>query len=104
MENYLRLFEQAIQKQAEVVGEETALEQAKKAGLGVSREGHIVSCAGNPQLVLLRLVKYFTAGGNLLALAECMPLINAIAGEIGAGAGEENTDENVTAGVEVDSD
>lgn len=76
MEIYLKLFEQAITRQAEVVGIDRALSQAKKAGLGVSKAGHIVSIAGNPQLVLLRLIKYFTAGGNLRALEECTPLIN----------------------------
>ena len=78
MEHYLTLFEQAIRRQAELVGEETALNQAKEAGLGVSPAGHIVSCAGNPQLVLLRLIRYFTAGGNLSALAACTPLINEL--------------------------
>lgn len=61
-----------------MVGEKTAYQQAKKAGLGVSAEGHIVSCTGNPQLVLLRLIKCFTAGGNLMALTECVPLINEV--------------------------
>ncbi len=75
-EGFLNLFEDAIQKQVDLVGKETAHEQAKKAGLGVSPDGHIVSCMGNPQLVLLRLIKFFTAGGNLQALVQCMPLIN----------------------------
>lgn len=78
METYLALFEQAVSKQAELVGEEVATEQARKAGLGVSRDGHIVSCMGNPQIVLLRLIKYFTAGGNLQALVSCTPLINEL--------------------------
>ncbi|MCK4606229.1 MAG: hypothetical protein KAU35_02915 [candidate division Zixibacteria bacterium] len=78
METYLDLFEGAIRKQAEIVGEETAFQQAQKAGLGVSSEGHIVSCTGNPQVVLLRLIKYFTAGGNMMALAQCTPLINEL--------------------------
>jgi hypothetical protein len=78
MEAYLKLFEHAVKKQAEIVGEEAALEQAKQAGLGVSPEGHIVSCTGHPQLVLLRLVKSFTAGGSLQALAMCTPLINRV--------------------------
>ena len=78
MESYLHLFEQAIQKHAEIVGEEEALAQAKKAGLGISKEGQINSCVGNPQIVLLRLIKYFTAGGNILALVECTPLINEL--------------------------
>lgn len=76
MEQYLKLFEKAIQKQSELVGKEIALNQAKKAGLGVSAEGKIVSCTGHPQVVLMRLIKFFTAGGNLLALVECTPLIN----------------------------
>ncbi len=78
MEQYLKLFELAIRKQAELVGNETALSQAKKAGLGVSKGGHIISCAGNPQVVLLRLINYFTAGGNLEALVECTPLIQEL--------------------------
>ncbi|MDX9857327.1 MAG: hypothetical protein RBT76_06030 [candidate division Zixibacteria bacterium] len=77
-EEYLRLFEEAIDKQANVVGRHKALVQAKRAGLGVSREGHIISCVGNPALVLIRLVKYFTEGGNLEAMAELMPLIDEI--------------------------
>ncbi len=75
-EGILSLFEDAIQKQVDLVGKETAYEQAKKAGLGVSPDGHIVSCMGNPQLVLLRLIKFFSAGGNLQALVQCTPLIN----------------------------
>ena len=78
METYLNLFEQAIKKQAELVGEETAFRQAKKAGLGISKDGHIVSCAGNPQVVLLRLIRCFTEEANFPALMECMPLINEI--------------------------
>lgn len=78
MEAYLKMFEQAVKKQAEVVGNQVALDQAKKAGLGISPEGQIISCTGNPQLVLLRLIKCFTAGGNLLALQECTPLINKL--------------------------
>ena len=78
METHLDLFERAIRKQAEIVGEEMAFQQAQKAGLGVSREGHIVSCTGNPQIVLLRLIKYFTADGNMLALTQCTPLINEL--------------------------
>ncbi|MBD3402478.1 hypothetical protein GF420_06260 [candidate division GN15 bacterium] len=77
-EQYLQLFEETIKKQAALIGREEALAQAKRAGLGVSKDGHIVSCVGNPALVLLRLVKYFTEGGNLEALAELTPLINEI--------------------------
>jgi len=78
MENYLDLFEQAIQSQADIIGQEAAYIQAKKAGLSVSPKGHIVSCAGNPALVLLRLMKSFTADGNLAALEACTPLINKL--------------------------
>ena len=75
-EDPVEVFEKAIQKQSELVGEEIALGQAKRAGLGVSPEGRIVNCTGHPQIVLMRLIKFFTAGGNLLALVECTPLIN----------------------------
>jgi len=78
METYLNLFEQAIRKQADLVGEELAFAQAKKAGLGVSPEGHIISCTGNPQLVLLRLIRRFSEDGNMIALAQCGPLIREI--------------------------
>ena len=78
METYLNLFEQAVKKQAELVGEVIAFRQAKKAGLGISRDGHIVSCTGNPQAVLLRLIRSFTEGANFAALAECTPLIDEI--------------------------
>lgn len=86
METYLDLFEEAVKRQAELVGEETAYQQAKKAGLGVSAEGHIVSCTGNPQLVLLRLIKCFTAGGNMRALTQCVPLINEVLKSQGEGS------------------
>ena len=75
MEKYLSLFEDAIRVQAEVVGQEKAIAQAKKAGLQLSAAGHIVACTGNPKIVLLRLIKSFTADGNLLALNACAPLI-----------------------------
>lgn len=75
MEDYLILFDQAINKQAELVGAETAHLQARDAGLIVSDTGHIVSCTGNPIIVLLRLVKSFTKDGNLEALDACSPLI-----------------------------
>ncbi|MEA1981533.1 MAG: hypothetical protein U9N54_11260 [candidate division Zixibacteria bacterium] len=78
MEIYLKLFEQAIQKQIEFVGKEKAYEQAKKAGLGVSDSGNIVSCTGNPQLVLIKLIKFFTEGGNLTALMALTPLIDEL--------------------------
>ncbi len=78
MENYLVLFEGVVAKQAEVVGEATAHAQAKKAGLTVSREGHIVACAGNPMVVLLRLIRSFTEDGNMAALDACGPLIQRL--------------------------
>ena len=78
MENILILFEQAIQKQSDLVGVDVALDQARKAGLGVTKDGHIVSCAGNPQIVLMRLIKFFTAGGNMMALSQCTPLIDEL--------------------------
>jgi len=78
MESYLTLFERAIDKQADLVGVETAHRQARKSGLIVSDEGHIVSCSGNPIVVLLRLIKSFTETGNLAALDACGPLINKL--------------------------
>jgi hypothetical protein len=78
VERYLELFEDVIARQAELVGRDKALTQAKKAGLGVSPEGHIISCVDNPQLVLLRLIRHFTEDHNLEALSQCMPLINEI--------------------------
>lgn len=78
VEKYLELFENVIDRQSKVIGRDKALCQAKKAGLSVSPDGHIVSCVGNPQLVLLRLIKCFTEGNNLEALTMCMPLINEL--------------------------
>lgn len=78
MEMFLKLFEQAIHKQIEFVGKEKAYEQAQKAGLGVSDGGHIISCTGNPQLVLIKLIKFFTEGGNLAALVAFTPLIDEL--------------------------
>jgi hypothetical protein len=75
MEEYLSLFEEAIRIQSAQVGESRALAQAKRAGLSVSPSGHIVSCTGNPALVLLRLIKTFTEDGNLSALKAISPLI-----------------------------
>lgn len=78
METYLRLFEEAVRKQAALVGPTKALEQAKRAGLGVSRNGQIISCVGDPQLILLRLIRFFTEHGNLMALEQCTPLIDEL--------------------------
>ena len=75
MEKFLKLFEDVISQQKELVGTEKALAQAKKAGLSVSPKGRIVSCVGNPNLVLLRLIKYFTADNNIASLEKCLPLI-----------------------------
>lgn len=79
MEEYLLLFEDAIRVQAGMVGEEKAIQQAKKAGLTVSSSGHIVACTGNPKVVLLRLLKSFTEDGNLIALHASAPLIEKMA-------------------------
>ncbi len=75
MEKYLVLFEEAIKIQVDTIGEHKARTQAKKAGLTVSDSGSIVSCTGNPAVVLLRLIKSFTEDGNLAALKACTPLI-----------------------------
>ncbi len=75
MEKYLILFEEAIKIQVDTVGEQKAHAQAKKAGLTVSESGGIVSCTGNPTVVLLRLIKSFTEDGSLAALKACAPLI-----------------------------
>ena len=78
MEKYLILFEEAVRTQAAVVGAEKAREQARLAGLGISPSGNIVSCAGNPMVVLLKLVKSFTQDGNMAALMACQPLIEKL--------------------------
>lgn len=78
METYLALFEDAIKKQSKAVGEKVSLQQARKAGLGVSKDGQIVSCVGNPQVVLLKLIKFFASTGNIEALTEITALINEI--------------------------
>jgi len=78
MEIYLNLFENVIREQAEYMGNKEAFARAKQAGLGVSKEGHIVSCTGNPQLVLLRLIRCYSEGANILSLATCAPLIDEL--------------------------
>ena len=75
-EHYLELFEDAISKHKEIVGEKIALDQARQAGLGVSPDGHIVSCVGHPVLVLLRLIKVFAENSEMITLSQCIPLIN----------------------------
>ena len=77
-EQYLELFEGVIEKQAELVGRETAVAKAKLAGLTVTAEGRIARCVGNPAVVLLRLIKYFAEDGNLEVLSHCTPLISEI--------------------------
>ena len=78
MESYLELFDKAIKRQSALIGEKQALSLAKKAGLGISDDGHIVSCVGNPQIVLLKLIKQFATTGNIQALAELTDLINEV--------------------------
>jgi len=78
VELYLNLFEDAVKKQAELVGLERALSQAKEAGLGISQKGHIVSCAGNPVIVLLRLIRMLTEDGNIEALEQCTTLMKVL--------------------------
>lgn len=78
MEIYLNLFEDVIREQAKYIGSEDAFARAKEAGLGVSKDGHIVSCTGNPQLVLLRLIRCYCEGGNILSLATCVPLLDEL--------------------------
>lgn len=78
MERFLILFEKAVKTQAELVGSDKAREQARGAGLGISPAGSIVSCTGNPMIVLLRLIKAFTKDGNMAALVACEPLIEKL--------------------------
>jgi len=78
VERFLILFENAVKAQAELVGAEMAREQARAAGLGISPSGNIVSCTGNPMIVLLKLVKAFTKDGNMAALMACGPLIERL--------------------------
>lgn len=78
MERFLILFEEAVRTQAEAIGAEKAREQARLAGLGISPAGNIVSCTGNPMVVLLKLVKSFTQDGNMAALMACEPLIEKL--------------------------
>jgi hypothetical protein len=75
MKTYLNLFEQAVKQHALRVGEETAFAQARKAGLIMSDDGHIVRCTGKPKVVLLRLVRFFSEDGDLSSLDVCESLI-----------------------------
>lgn len=83
VEKYFTLVQKAVNEQVLLVGEAEALEQARRAGLGISPAGHVVGCVGDPALVLLRLVKSFVEAGNLSALTRCMPLVDEM-GEIRA--------------------
>ncbi len=82
MKSYLQLFESVIRQQTEAVGTETAHAQAGRAGLTISPEGRIVSFDGEPQLVLLRLIKCFTEGGSVAALMACRPLIERVLADL----------------------
>ncbi len=73
MKTYLNVFERAVKKQAEQVGEEAARKQAKKAGLRVSKKGHIVRCSGNPQAVLARLLRSFAKEDSSSAVIKPSP-------------------------------
>jgi hypothetical protein len=75
MKTYLNLFEQAVKQHASRVGEEAAFAQARKAGLKISDDGHVVSYVRKPQVVLLRLVRFFTEDGDLASLDVCETLI-----------------------------
>jgi len=82
-ETLLKLFEEAIAEQVKLGGVETAHAQATNAGLNVSSNGKVVRCDDDPTLVLLRLIKNFTEGGNILALSKCTPLINEMIARLG---------------------
>jgi hypothetical protein len=75
MDPFRALFEEVIQKQVELVGRDKAFAQAEMAGLSISPLGKIVSAAEDPLIILLRLVKAFTASGKLVSLEACTPLI-----------------------------
>ncbi len=78
MKTYLNLFEQTIREQAKRVGQEVAFSQAKKAGLEVSEDGHIVSYTGHPHVVLLRLIQFFSEDDGQVALESCALLIKEL--------------------------
>lgn len=78
METALRLFEKIINKQIEIVGREKAIEQAIESGMEISDSGRIIRLSDDVEVVLLRLIKNFTAGGNMVALTQCMPLIEEL--------------------------
>jgi len=78
MNDYLEMFERAIAKQAELIGLEKAVSVAKKSGLKVDSNGQVVGCEESPVVVLLRLIRTFTAEGDLLALAQCTELIDKV--------------------------
>jgi hypothetical protein len=78
MKTYLNLFERAIKRHAERVGEKAAYAQARKAGLSISYDGHVVSYCGQPHVALLRLVRFFTEDVNRASLDVCESLIDEI--------------------------
>ena len=82
MEKVLKMYEDAIKLQIDLVGREKAIEQAKEAGLGITKNGHIVSCTGNPTVVLLKLIKTFTQNGNISSITACAPLIDKAMAEL----------------------
>lgn len=76
MESYLQLFEDVLRAEAREMGSDAAYCQARNAGLEVSLDGRVLGFSEDPQLVLLRLLKHFTASGSMPALVACTPLIN----------------------------
>jgi hypothetical protein len=78
MKTYLSLFEQAVRQHAQRVGRETAFDQARRAGLKISEDGCVLGYTGNPQVVLLRLVRFFTEDGCTASLDVCETLLDEI--------------------------
>ena len=81
MKSYLHLFEKVINKQVDIMGKDLTFEQAKIAGLSISNDGLVESYVGDPQVVLLKLIKNFVSSGRVEALQEVTNLINEIVGE-----------------------
>jgi len=88
--SYQKLFEDAVNEQAAVVGSEAARDIARRAGLIVSPSGRVTGCREAPQLVLLRLVTAFTKTGSLRALSICAPLIDEARRDLTLGKRELN--------------
>ncbi len=78
MKIYLDLFEQAVNKYAELVGEETARSRAEQAGLSFDDEGRVVGFTTDPKVVLLRFIRSITENANVATLEACLPLINTL--------------------------